>query len=366
MSLNTQYERLPYFTAVWRYNGSTYNDNTWEARTSAGTAFEMMADTLDYVYFGGQSKFRALVSALSTSGNYGDLTWEYSSSATAWTRFFPSVDYLFEASGYHKFENLVDWTSREFSNTSPHTATVPDTDERYWIRVSSQTSVTTTATVNSIECVPWLVYTTPTRIQRMLQLRDDFSSTTLPTRDAVEEKIVEVQRMIDDVANQSWQWNDTIQELDDFSMTGSKLRNEDIRTIYVMEIWNGGSFDSMTEGRANDFFIDSETGMIFFTRYFMLPTRFVYIMPYWRWGFGEFKFPLRTTYTWGKNWWTDKRAQRVQNLASKMVALDTISNHDYTPMLKAGLDRVSLDRKIDMWEREVENELDGLRRIVIY
>ena len=364
--VQTRYERLPYFTAVWLWDDSAgvYVDHTWEAKTLSGTAFEIMAEVNDILYLGGESKFRAVISDLGTPGSYGDLTWNYYNGS--WTRFLPSVDYEWEGDGYHKFENLVDWTATAFSNTVPHSATPPDTNARYWVSVQSATSVTTAATVNRIECVPSAVYSTPTRVYELLQLRADFSSTTIPTRDAVEQLIEEAQYRVDDVANQSWQWNDTVQELNDFSMTGTKLRHEDVRTIYALQIWNGGAFDGMTEGRASDFFIDAETGMVFFTRYFMLPTRFVYIMPYWRWGYGEFKFPLRATYTWGKDWWTDRRSRKIEQLATKMVAYNILMNHDYTPLLKAGLDRVTIERRLDAWSKEIEDGLEEIRRIVIY
>lgn len=362
----TQYESLPFFTSVWLWDdsASAYVDHTWEARTSGGTAFEIMAEINDILYLGSQSKFRAAISDLATNGNYGNLTWNYYNGS--WTRFLPSVDYEWEADGYHKFENLVDWTALAFSATSPHAAAPPDTDARYWVSVQSAASVTTAATVNRIECVPLTVYTTPTKVYQTLQLPSDFSSTTVPTRNTVEDLIQEAQHKIDDIANQSWQWNDTVQELNDFQITGFKMRHEDVRNLYSLQIWNGGSWETLSEGRSTDYFYDSETGLVFFARYFMLPARFANLFPFYRWGYAEFKLAVRTTYTWGRDFWTDKRAYRVERLATKMVGIQLLLNHDYTKLFKSGIDRVSLDRKIDVWREEIENELEEIRRIVIY
>ncbi|RLG81402.1 MAG: hypothetical protein DRO40_09735, partial [Thermoprotei archaeon] len=136
--------------AVWRFNGTDYDDNTAEAGTSGGTQFEFLADTSDYYYFGHASKFDGMEFDLQTDGDYGALTWEYwNGSTSTWTSFTPTATYALASDGYITWGTLSSWATKAFSDTDPHSATPPDTTARYWVRVSAA-SVTTAAQVYQI------------------------------------------------------------------------------------------------------------------------------------------------------------------------------------------------------------------------
>ena len=51
----------------------------------------------------------------------------------------------------------------------------------------------------------------------------------------------------------------------------------------------------------------------------------------------------------------------VEDVATKLVSSDIISNYDYTTMVPQGTDRFSLDQKVAQWRESAEERLEELR-----
>lgn len=364
MAIDTTYEGQQYPTGVWVYDASAgaYVNNTNGARTPNNSSpFTVLEATADYLYIGSESRFDLVTFVLSTLGSVGALTWQYYNGA--WTTFVPRIGYDFTSTGAELFTNLVGWTSFIITTSSPHTvASVPDSRERYWIRVSTA-SVTTAPTVSLMEMRPLAVYCTATEVFQLMQLKSDFSSSTVPTRTTVESYINDAQSYIDQQTFKSWRVNYTHQKLYDFEYNGLMLVENDVRRICTLEIWNGSTFDLKTEGRQNDYMLDPTTGMIYFTRYFMLPARLTGAMGAWSGGFGEFQKSVRISYISGSDIDTNAREGRtVKDIAKKLAAIDIFESHDYSALIASGSDHVRLESKLDAWKMEVESRIDGLRR----
>lgn len=375
-------QAIPYFSAVWVFDddAATYADNTLEARSPGGTAFTIFDATADFLYLGDESRFDLAMFLLNTAGSLGTLKYEYYN-GTAWIEFVPSLMYQyttgespiqsvfdFTSDGAEYFTNLTSWTALAFSNSSPHTATVPDTDTRYWVRISSPTTITTSPIINAIIERPRAMYCNPDDVSNLLQLDVSFSSSTTPTSEVVEEFIEASQSRIDTEAQWSWRPNYQQNEHQEFELSGIKLARGPAWHITKVEIWNGASWESRTSGRASDYFLIPDVNMLHWSRYFILPARFQSVVSSlgW-WGWGEFIKPVRISYFYGDNIHTDSREGRlVWDIARKMAAIDIFQSHDYSLLAVSGTDKVSLERKIENWKLEIERSLETITRWQVF
>ena len=369
----TAYEASQYFEAVWLWDNSAgaYVDNTFESQSSAGTSFPLWGQTTDYVYLGSESRFDMAAFMLESAGNVGARTWEYYS-GSAWTRFTAGsavwgrlgMDYDFVADGAETFDRLINWAPYAFTNSAPHSATPPDTRSRYWIRCSVA-SVAGSPTIKEIIKRPYASYCTPTEVASLLQLGLDFHASTIPTRNAVEDLIHNAQSYIDFRTRKSWRPNIVENEEHEFLRAGFQLKRTYASKVLRLEVYNGSTYDTKTQGRTEDYFLVPDTGMVYYARFFILPARIVAYgaaSALWGHGFGEFTFPVRVSYLYGKNIFTDEReGGLVNDITRKQVAADIFTSHDYSLLAVSGSDRIGMDRKVDIWRTEVEEKIDLLQ-----
>lgn len=359
----TPFEALPYFNAVWVWDNSAgvYINNTIAAQTATGAAFTILEDPNDFVYLGAPNRFDLGAFFLGVVGALGALTWSYYRSGAVWTQTVPNLGYDFTVNGAESFDRLVNWTTLAFSAGTPHAPAPPDTDARYWIRISAA-SVTTAPTVQRIISRPYAAYCTPTDVSQLLQLSVDFSSTTTPTRARVEEMIRVAQSTIDYKTGHSWRINYQANEEHHFNIAGFKLLRQDTRSTTRLQIWNGSEYDTKVEGRGNDYFLVPETGIVYFARYFLLPARLQSFTAPWPYGWGEYEAPVRVSYFYGSDVHTDdRRGGIVFDITQKLVAIDVFQSHDYGILAVSGADKVNLSQKIENWKQEVEDKLESLR-----
>ena len=127
------------FDDVFLYDGSTYTDNTTEAGTEEGTAFELMSDTTEYLYLGETSTFGGAKFEFSTRGSNYTLVGEYWN-GSSWEELGASgLEYTdatsgFESDGKITWDIPTDWTTVEI-----------DGETKYWVRFSTTTSPVTVA-----------------------------------------------------------------------------------------------------------------------------------------------------------------------------------------------------------------------------
>lgn len=349
--------------AVWSFinSSSTYVDNSRAARSVGGTTFSIFSAAADRLYIGLEDRFDMVIFFLSIAGSIGDRTWEYYD-GDSWDIFSPGLEYAFTATGVEQFDRLNNWRQLLITSTNPHAATPPDNIPRYWMRVQVA-SVTTAPTVNQIVLRSYAAYATATDVAETLQLGYDFSSDTIPTRHTVEDYIHNAQSRIDYLTRKSWRPNYAQNEEHDFNRAGFQLVRNYPTNILSLGIWDGANYDMKTEGRDSDFFLVENTGMIHFARFFLLPARIqAYGAAMWGWGFGEFTYPVRVSYIYGSNIYEDEREGSLVNMITKkMAAIDVIQMHDYSLIANSGVDRISLERKSDMWRSETDERLEELK-----
>jgi hypothetical protein len=317
-------------TACWMFDESKseYNGNTAEAALAGGTAFTLLGNVNDYLYLGFSRRFDAIAFVMAGAASMGTLVWEYGVSTTSWIRFIPVYDDAFGVnSGYmlwdihgSTIENA--WTQFAFTNLLPHpVACTPDTGvlntgtnvSRFWIRVSSPTSIGTVGTVNSIVCRPYVTYATPTDVSNQLQLRNTFSITSVPTISTIEDYIRGVEDMMVQTMGEAWRLEFIEEELLNFKQYGMKTRYQPIVNLYRLQVFNGSDFDTKTVGRTQDYHFDARTGMIRLSTIFLdaMPPTFRRSYTARR-EMGAFNRPVRIKYSHGHDIRSHQLGQQVK------------------------------------------------------
>ena len=238
----------------------------------------------------------------------------------------------------------------------------------YWVRISSPTSVSTAPTIKRIQMRPLAAYCSTKDVFELMQLSavlggTDFTTSTVPAKDVVEKFIDEAQSYIDYITRKSWRPNIIHDEYHEFNLSGFKLDRPDPSKVIHLKIWNGSSWDIKTQGRKKDFFLVHDTGMIHFSRYFLLPARFQsYNAPVWRWGGGEFTMPIKVTYLNGRDFNTDVRENGiVHDACKKIAAMNVARSADFGGILVSGMDRVPTPQRLESWKVESDEQLESLR-----
>jgi hypothetical protein len=128
------------FDTVYVYDGATYNDNTTEAGTEAGTEFDLMAETDEFLYVGEASTFTGIKFEFKDRGANYTLVAEYWN-GSAWIDLDSSgLTYSdntsnFESDGLISFSAPGDWATTTVNGVS-----------KYWVRISTTTTPVTVAT----------------------------------------------------------------------------------------------------------------------------------------------------------------------------------------------------------------------------
>ena len=368
-----------FFDAIFNWDGvgtagTDYADVTLEAQSPAGTSFAILNTAAHYLYLGHAEKFDMATFDIDTAGSYGALTWQYYNGG--WITFTPASgryeldpddneggQFDFSKDGIEEFPSniLADWATVAINDAT-----------KYWVRVSAA-SVGNFATVKRIQMRPLNAYCTTGDVFQFMQLNNvlggtDFTTSTVPNKDTVSDYIMQAQSFIDFTTRKSWRPTYVANEMHQFNLNGFKPQNSDIYKVLQLEIWSGAEWEPKAYGRKSDYFFVPDTGMIHFSRYFLLPARFAsYNAPVWRWGGGEFTVPIKLSYLAGRDMHTDQRESGIiTQAARKLVAVNIIRSGDFGNLVVSGSDRIMLAQRADSWTMDVQDELDRLRAFEVF
>jgi hypothetical protein len=361
---------LKRFSAIWKYSSGTGLITDLTANTNTNTAFTFISAATETFYFGANDRMMGLYVDLSTNGSYTGLVFEYKSDS-GWKSLQLIDSYLFTESKYLRWLLPEDCAKFNFTNTDPYSTTPPDNVERYWIRVSCST-VTTAAVISKVRAIPYIMYTSVEKVAQFMQLPKSFDSDTHPNDLTVEDFIRRAEDRIDYMTKKSWRFNAITEEYDpqltDYNRYGIFLRHRNFTKVYGVYIWTGSEFQKLTEGRTNDYFINYDLGMIYFTRLFLLPAAYGMTGRYFHWGFGEYKFSTKVDYVYGRDWEQNVHRENgiIESLATKIAAKDLWTSHDYSDIIISGSDKVPLESKLRTLDLDIEKQLEELTGIAIY
>ena len=368
------------FDTVFNWDGvgtssGDYTDVTLESQSPAGTSFPLFNSSANYLYLGNATKFDMAIFDIDTVGSLGALTWQYYN-GSAWTTFVPaSARYETDVDDNEggQFDFSVDGVEIFPQNILSDWATVAiNSATKYYVRVTAA-SVTTSPTIKRIQMRPLASYCTTKDVYELLQLKNvtsgtDFTSSTVPSLATVEQAILNSQSYIDSYTRKSWRPNYVANEYHQFNINGIKLDSYYAYKVLSLKIWNGSSWDTKTQGRASDYFLVPDAGMIQFARYFTLPAKFTtYNAPIWRWGGGEFSNAVKIRYLSGHDITLDVReGNMVADICTKLSAIEVVRTADFGGAVVSGLDRMGLAERVASWEQETANNIDNLKAFEVF
>jgi len=128
--------REAYFDAVERYDGSSYTDNTAESKTAEGTEYQVLTSTSDEFYVGFSTPFSKIYFDFKTGGVGIALSAEYSKGSSNWGTL----------SITDNTSNLSTDGSITFTPPSDWATDTVDGSTKYWVRLKTTSSPTTTPT----------------------------------------------------------------------------------------------------------------------------------------------------------------------------------------------------------------------------
>ena len=362
------------FTKIFNWDGvgtasSDYTDVTLDAQSPAGAVFSIFNTAAHYLYLGHDERFDLAIFDVDTLGGLGALTWQYYN-GSAWTTFIPgSGRYQIDPDDSlgSQYDFSEDGAELFPHNAVPNWATVAvNSVTKYWVRVTTA-SVTTVPTIKRIQMRPIAAYATTKDVFQLLQMGailggTDFTASTTPAKSTVEAFLEEAQSWIDFKTRKSWRPTFVANEYHEFNLNGMHLDHADPYKVLKLEIWNGGGWDTKRQGRRLDFFLVPDTGLVHFSRYFLLPARFQsYNAPIWRWGGGEFTMPVKVSYLTGRDMALDTRGGGiVHDAAKKMAAINIMRSADFGNLVVSGMDRVQASERIQGWQMEIEDAVESL------
>lgn len=192
------------------------------------------------------------------------------------------------------------------------------------------------------------VYCTAEDVANFLQV-SAFDESSTPTETQVKALIVDNEDWIDTETMHSWKTKTVTKEYHHLDLESRfhynevqiHLRNRSIKTFDSgeddkLEVWNGSSWEdyltSKTEGRASDFWVNYEDGIIF------LKTS------------KKFReFSVRVTYRFG-----DTIKRDIKKACIYLTAIDILNSDDRTNLLPEGTQNVSYDTKINKWQEKAD------------
>ena len=358
-------------SAVWLWDESaTDYVNLTSLGIRLGARQPLMAESGDFLYIGHDRRFDALVWWLSSTGPYPGAKWECSVTG-GWKTCYPVQDREWEFDQVHDYlqfdlesTGLRDW--EPMAATMFHGMTPPEATAYYWLRVSAPT-ISRAAQLEGVTLRPFTTLGTPTNVQQQLQIRTPFSETTNPSFTTVEKLLRGAEDAIFRITGHYYRPDFVEAEMLDFKAFGMALRNRPVLDILGLDVWNGNDWEEKDIGRTDDWHYEPRTGMIYISTIFL-----DVVPPILRRGYsnrrqqGAFKRGVRLRYVHGHDSRIDNFAQEIERVVVKQACLDIMINRDFNQLLPQNLDRVSVEKKIDEWRKDVESFTDRYSKLVMF
>jgi len=357
----------PFSVVLWDDSADQYVDLT--SYIDSNIDFDFLSDEQDILYIGHNSRFTGIYADLSVGGSYGSVSYHYLSDGSEWRNVQLKDSYNFSESKYVRWVlPPTNWVRTQFTSEFPHDATPISDYEYYWIKISAS-SITSAAKISKLRVFPYASYTTPEKVSNFLQIKRNFDYSTTPTDLAVEDLIRRSEDYIMYRTRKSWRAEAVTEETEpilvDHNRYGFYLRHRNFTKVYSVDLWDGGSWKRLQEGRNGDYFINYDLGMIYITRLFLLPATYGMSGRYTLWGHGEFKNSIKVDYLYGRNPETDSEFFIAEDIATKLTARDILQHSDFSDLIVSGSDKVPYSEKIRLLTEDIELKLESLSGTIL-
>jgi len=240
-------------------------------------------------------------------------------------------------------------------------------DSTSWYKVRYYNSTTDTySSYSSPIQARTETYTSMKSIARFLQI-DDFSDSTKPSLNTIIDWIFEAEDYIDNQTNHSWRETTITNEYHDIpkrTLGGRErwwtglpiyLKHRSIRSFDTskgdkLEIWDGSNYTDWitekTEGRANDFWVDYEDGIIYLKNLIS-----------WIW-----KRAVRVTYRYGET----SIPEDIKQLATLLVIKNFLLFEDKSALITEGeTQNLPYSGKIENIDKRINEILNRYKETIV-
>jgi hypothetical protein len=336
---------------LWDESEGSYLDKT------NSTGYEVLADVNDVLYIGLSSRFESIIPSLSVLGAYEGLQIEYST-LEEYTWQSVNTTWALDSNTPFRVPPERDWDRIAFSPSSPHAAAPPDQKARYWWKISIS-AVTTAATITTLTLLPYAYYISVSKVNDYMSFQG-FNTTTTPKEYVVEDIIRRHESFVDWFTKRTWRPRVITDEYHNIDDSCIKLYYYPVTSILSASYYSGTGWETLTEGRGNDFYVDPDKGLLYFTR----RTRpFIFYFYPGRWL--EDRAGFKVSYIAGRTLDQDvEKAGLVEEVVLKRTVVDLLRSHDYAILIKGGPDRLSVFDKVRELTREAQESANLLARLI--
>lgn len=136
--------------------------------------------------------------------------------------------------------------------------------ELFWVRLNNL-DPSISLQINRLLPSLYNTYTTVEKVARFIGM-EDFDQIAAPLQDAVRERIREQEDILDDFMRSTYRFMTVINERDFFNPYGQKLIYTPVLMVTRLGVWTGSNFQTLVQGRNQDYYLDPPNGMVYYTR----------------------------------------------------------------------------------------------------
>ena len=223
------------------------------------------------------------------------------------------------------------------------------------------------ALLKAVSIRPYAYIASPNDVKAQLQLGDMMDEDLVPTDSTIERFIRGAEDAIYSITYHYFRPEFVEDELFNFKAYGMALRHRPVLDVLRLEIHNGSGWEQKIEGKTQDWHYEPYTGMLYVSTLFM-----DVVPPILRRGYserrnqGSFKRGVRARYIHGHDASVDDFSVAVRRVVTKQACLDMLINQDFQLLLPQGLDRVTLEQKIKIWQEEIDAFKDRYAKLVMF
>lgn len=238
----------------------------------------------------------------------------------------------------------------------PEAVAVPETEERYWVRLRVTSG---SAQINRVLPRLYNSYVTVDQVASFLGL-PTFDDTHSPTRDTVRDMIVGIEDWLDNWTRKTWRLQGFQNDSYDFNPAGILLRTRPGFVVSQLRLWNGNSFDVMTQGRGHDYWYDPRLSLVTFTFPSFRMRQYGAVMS------RSANQPGSIQIDWvaGGDYETDPRRTLVWDTVVRRVCADLVTQSDWTGLISSGLEVLPKADKVREWAERAQQQADELRGLI--
>lgn len=344
------------FTAQWLLTGGSYVDNTFALGEGTSSTTVNAGETL---YLGLDEWFSGALTFVSNPPSPEPAYDIQQYDGDQW-RSLPLEETLVNLTSGIQIQrgslywglSPFSWQKLSFSNVYPETATALDNIARYWVRL-----IVSSGAITVDRVLPQVFNTYATVEEMQGYIGFEFDDLRAPTIDTVRKMLRASEDWFDRHTRRSFRPRVVYNETYDFNPYGIKLRKYPPWFIVSVGIWNGSDFQTMTEGRSQDYYLDQSTGMLRFTLPYMRLRSSSGVLSRFR------SQPNSTliTYAWGEDFDVSPYAYDIKRAILMKTGADLINQNDWTAIFTSGLDTVPKPEKLKNWADEAMKIADELR-----